>query len=136
MSETNYASYVTIQDTDLKSAQTGSIKEDPNQEKTKGSTGRKARDSETNVIFEPPIWVTHLKGAQVQCTTRGEHTTHPVLALEGSIQTTSIRTIFRKMPMGPHNRIKRRLQTKERKDLSLITPATEYIGRMDQRTAQ
>ena len=61
MFETNYASYVTNQDTDLKSAQTGSIKEDPNQEKTKGSTRRKARDSETDVIFEPPIWMTNLK---------------------------------------------------------------------------
>ena len=38
MSEMNYASYVTNQDTDLKNAQIGSIKEDPNQEKTKGST--------------------------------------------------------------------------------------------------
>ena len=61
MSETNYASYVTNQDTDLKSAWTGSIKEDPNQEKTKGSTRRKARDSETDIIFEPPKWMTNLK---------------------------------------------------------------------------
>ena len=52
MFKMNYASYVTNQGTDLKSAQTGSIKEDPNQEKTKGSTRRKARDSETDVIFE------------------------------------------------------------------------------------
>ena len=58
---TNYASYVTKQDTDLKSAQTGSIKEDPNQEKTKGITRRKASDSETDVIFEPPKWMTNLK---------------------------------------------------------------------------
>ena len=61
MFETNYASYVTNQDTDLKSAQTGSIKEDPNQEKTKGSTRRKARDSETDVIFEPLKWMMNLK---------------------------------------------------------------------------
>ena len=61
MFETNYASYVTKQDTDLKSAQTGSIKEDPNQEKTKGSTRRKARDLETDVIFEPLIWTMYLK---------------------------------------------------------------------------
>ena len=61
MFETNYASYVTNQDTDLKSAQTGSIKEDPNQEKAKGSTRRKARDLETNVIFKPPIWMTNPK---------------------------------------------------------------------------
>ena len=61
MSETNYASYVTNQDTDLKSAQTGSIKEDPNQEKTKGSTRRKASNSEKDIIFEPPIWMTYLK---------------------------------------------------------------------------
>ena len=61
MFETNYASYVTNQDTDLKSAQTGRIKEDPNQEKTKGSTRRKASDSEKDVIFEPPIWMTNLK---------------------------------------------------------------------------
>ena len=61
MSKTNYASYVTNQDTDLKSAQTGSIKEDPSQEKTKGSTRRKARDSEKDVIFKPPIWMTYLK---------------------------------------------------------------------------
>ena len=53
----NYASYVTNQDTDLKSDQTGSIKEDPNQGKTKGSTRRKASDSETDVIFEPPKWI-------------------------------------------------------------------------------
>ena len=55
MFEMNYASYVTNLDTDLKSAQTGSIKEDPNQEKTKGSTRRKARDLETDVIFKPLI---------------------------------------------------------------------------------
>ena len=61
MSKTNYASYVTNQDTDLKSAQTGSIKEDPNQEKTKGSTRRKASDSEADVIFEPPKWMMNLK---------------------------------------------------------------------------
>ena len=61
MSKTNYASYVTNQDTDLKSTQTGSIKEDPNQEKTKGSTRRKASDSEKDVIFEPLIWMTNLK---------------------------------------------------------------------------
>ena len=61
MFETNYASYVTNQDTDLKNAQTGSIKEDPNQGKTKGSTSRKASDSEADVIFEPPIWMTNLK---------------------------------------------------------------------------
>ena len=61
MSKTNYASYVTNQDTDLKSAQTESIKEDPNQEKTKGSTRRKARDLEKDVIFEPLIWMTYLK---------------------------------------------------------------------------
>ena len=61
MFETNYASYVTNQDTDLKSAQTGSIKEDPNQEKTKGSTRRKASDSETDVIFEPQKWMMNLK---------------------------------------------------------------------------
>ena len=61
MSEMNYASYVTNQDTDLKSAQTGSIKEDPNQKKTKGSTRRKARDSEKDVIFKPLIWMMHLK---------------------------------------------------------------------------
>ena len=61
MSKTNYPSYVTNQDTDLRSAQTGSIKEDPNQEKTKGSTRRKASDSETDVIFEPPKWMTNLK---------------------------------------------------------------------------
>ena len=29
--------------------------------KTKGSTRRKARDSETDVIFKPPIWMTYLK---------------------------------------------------------------------------
>ena len=57
----NYASYVTNQDTDLKSAQTGSIKEDLVQERTKGSTRRKARDSEKDVIFKPPIWMTYLK---------------------------------------------------------------------------
>ena len=61
MFETNYASYVTNQDTDLKSAQTGSIKEDPNQEKTKGSTRRKASDSEKDVIFEPSTWMMHPK---------------------------------------------------------------------------
>ena len=61
MFETNYASYVTNQDTDLKNAQTGSIKEDPNQEKTKGSTRRKASDSETDIIFEPLKWMTNLK---------------------------------------------------------------------------
>ena len=52
---------ITNQDTDLKSAQIGSIKEDPNQEKTKGSTRRKASDSEADVIFEPPIWMMNLK---------------------------------------------------------------------------
>ena len=61
MSKMNYASYVTNPDTDLKSAQTGSIKEDPNQEKTKGSTRRKASNLETDVIFEPLIWMTYLK---------------------------------------------------------------------------
>ena len=58
----NYASYVTNQDIDLKNAQKGSIKEeDPNQEKTKGSTRRKASDSETDVIFKPPKWMMNLK---------------------------------------------------------------------------
>ena len=61
MSETNYASYVTNQDTDLKSAQTGSIKEDLVQERTKGSTRRKARDLEKDIIFEPPIWMMYPK---------------------------------------------------------------------------
>ena len=61
MFEMNYASYVTNQDTDLKSAQTGSIKEGLNQEKTKGSTRRKASDLETDVIFEPPKWMMNLK---------------------------------------------------------------------------
>jgi hypothetical protein len=37
----------------------------------------------------------------VQCETRGEHTTYPILALEGSIRAKSSRTISRKMPMGP-----------------------------------
>ena len=61
MSKTNYASYVTNLDTDLKNAQTGSIKEDLNQEKTKGSTRRKASDSEKDIIFEPPIWMMNPK---------------------------------------------------------------------------
>ena len=61
MFKTNYASYVTKQDTDLRSALTGSIKEDPVQERTKGSTRRKARDLEKDVIFEPLIWMTNLK---------------------------------------------------------------------------
>ena len=61
MFEMNYASYVTNPDTDLKSAQTGNIKEDPNREKTKGSTRRKASDSEKDVIFEPPKCMTILK---------------------------------------------------------------------------
>ena len=61
MCEMNYASYITNLDTDLKNAQTGSIKEDLNQEKTKGSTRRKASDSEKDVIFEPPIWMMNLK---------------------------------------------------------------------------
>ena len=61
MFKTNYASYVTKQGTDLRSAQTGSTKEDPVQERTKGSTRRKARDLEKDVIFEPPIWMMCLK---------------------------------------------------------------------------
>ena len=52
MSETTYASYVIKLDTCQKSAQTGSIKEDPNQGRTKGSTGRRTRDLEKDVIFE------------------------------------------------------------------------------------
>ena len=55
MFEMNYVSYVTNLDTDLKNAQIGSIKEDLVQERTKGSTRRKARDSEKDVIFGPLI---------------------------------------------------------------------------------
>ena len=40
---------------------TGSIKEDPVQGRTKGSTRRKARDLEKDIIFEPLIWMTNLK---------------------------------------------------------------------------
>ena len=61
MFKMTYASYVTKWDTDQRSAQTGSIKEDPVQERTKGSTRRKARDSEKDIIFEPPIWMMNLK---------------------------------------------------------------------------
>ena len=53
--------HVTNQDTDLSSVLKESIKGDPNQEKTKGSTRRRARDLETDIIFEPPIWMTYLK---------------------------------------------------------------------------
>jgi hypothetical protein len=42
-------------------------------------------------------------GTQVQCETRGEHTTYPILALEGSIRAKSSRMISRKTPMGPCN---------------------------------